>query len=63
GIRARRRSVRGAFAATGAIAGASVAVVDDVMTTGATLAAATAALRGAGVRRIEVWAVARTFAR
>ena len=33
----RRRNVRGAFRCTRALAGSSVAVVDDVMTTGATL--------------------------
>jgi len=31
------------------------------MTTGATLAAATAALRGAGATRVECWVVARTL--
>jgi ComF family protein len=53
--RERVRNVRGAFA------GARVALVDDVMTSGATAAAATAALRRGGASRVEVWVVARTL--
>jgi predicted amidophosphoribosyltransferase len=36
-----------------------VAIVDDVMTTGATAESLALALRQAGCRRVEVWAVAR----
>ena len=36
-----------------------VALVDDVMTTGATLAAAAHALRTAGVERVDAWVCAR----
>jgi len=36
-----------------------VAIVDDVMTTGSTLAELRALLLGAGVSRVELWAVAR----
>ena len=38
---------------------AHVALVDDVLTTGRTAAAAVQALRGAGARRVEVWVVAQ----
>ena len=58
--RERLRNVRGAFEATRAFDGARVAVVDDVMTTGATASAAAAALRAAGAVRVEAWVVART---
>lgn len=57
---ARRANVRGAFAvADGREVPAHVAVLDDVMTTGATLADCARALRRAGVQRIDVWALAR----
>ena len=57
---ARRRNLRGAFAvADQAELPAHVAVVDDVMTTGATLAECTRTLKRAGVQRVDVWALAR----
>lgn len=56
---ARTRNVRGAFEADAVIAGQHVAIVDDVMTTGATLHAAARALRKAGVERIDAWVCAR----
>ena len=56
----RRRNLRGAFALReGATLPAHVAIVDDVMTTGATLAECARVLRRAGVQRIDVWALAR----
>lgn len=58
---ARARNLRGAFAATDAIDGRHIAIVDDVMTTGATLSAAATACRRAGAARVDVWIVARTL--
>jgi ComF family protein len=57
----RRRSVKGAFKVTRAraISGASVLLVDDVFTTGSTVAAATEALLEAGARRVSVFTIAR----
>ncbi len=58
--RERRRNVRGAFAVCRQVPLPShVAILDDVMTTGATLAECTRVLKRAGVRRVDVWALAR----
>lgn len=57
----RRRNVRGAFRCTRGLLGASVAVVDDVMTTGATLDEIAQVLKKAGAARVVNWVVARTF--
>jgi ComF family protein len=57
----RRRNVRGAFACMQDLAGARVAVVDDVMTTGATLDELAKVLKRAGAVHVENWVVARTI--
>ena len=56
----RRRNVRGSFVAREDIAWPDhVALLDDVMTTGATLAECARMLKRAGVKRVDVWALAR----
>ncbi|MFM2059305.1 MAG: hypothetical protein RLY71_3690 [Pseudomonadota bacterium] len=61
---ARQTNVHGAFAcapqARQQLAGTTVALVDDVMTTGATLDEVTRTLLRAGVADVQVWVVART---
>ena len=54
----RARNLRGAFAVTRPLP-AHVVLVDDVMTTGATLQAACTALHQAGVVRVDAWVCAR----
>jgi predicted amidophosphoribosyltransferase len=54
----RRRNVRGAFRSVGT-APPTVCLVDDVYTSGATVNAASLALRKAGARRVEVVCLAR----
>ncbi|BDU14920.1 ComF family protein [Lysobacter auxotrophicus] len=57
---ARRRNLRGAFeVCAGPPLPAHVALVDDVMTTGATARSAATALLRAGVARVDVWVCAR----
>lgn len=56
----RAKNVRGAFRCARALRGASVALVDDVMTTGATLEELAATLKRAGAARVVNWVLART---
>lgn len=56
----RQRNIRGAFVSSAAIHARHVALVDDVLTTGATAGELARLLKSKGVERVELWAVART---
>jgi len=58
---ARRRNIRGAFRVGADLDGVNAAIIDDVLTTGSTVAELAATLRSAGADTIQVWAVARSL--
>jgi ComF family protein len=58
-LKERAKNVRGAFHCPGVVSG-TIAVLDDVMTTGATLEEIAATLKRAGAARVVNWVVART---
>ncbi|MEP5569263.1 MAG: ComF family protein [Halioglobus sp.] len=62
GMDARQRSgnLRGAFTVTGRCDNLRVALIDDVMTTGATASEIAKGLKQAGAARVEIWCLART---
>jgi ComF family protein len=57
---ARLRNLRGAFALSGSVQDQHIVIVDDVITTGATINRLATLLKNAGAARVVVWAVART---
>jgi len=59
--RRRHGNLRGAFASAGVPR--HVALVDDVMTTGSTVAEVTRALLAGGAEQVQVWVVARAARR
>ena len=59
GRRARQANLRDAFRCDVSLAGRRVAIVDDVLTTGATARALSRVLNRAGAAQVFVWTVAR----
>ena len=55
----RSRNVRNRYATEADLAGRSLLIVDDVITTGTTLGAVASCLAEAGARRVEAWCLAR----
>jgi ComF family protein len=58
--KARRKNIKNAFKINDNLRNKSVAVVDDIMTTGQTLIEFSKALKKARVGRIDIWCCART---
>ena len=61
GAEARAANLRGAFAVGEGCAGRRIALVDDVITTGATAIALAQAARAAGAEDVQCWVVALTW--
>lgn len=59
--RERQRNIRHAFTSTTASLPRHVALIDDVMTSGQTVAEAARVLQAAGVQNTEVWTIARAI--
>jgi ComF family protein len=57
----RKKNVHAAFTCSQDLTGKHVAIVDDVMTSGASLSEVSAALRKAGAREVSAWVIARTL--
>jgi ComF family protein len=55
----RLKNVKGAFGCERSLTGRRVALIDDVMTTGATLSDAARALKKQGAAQVEAWVIAR----
>ncbi|MDH3647005.1 MAG: ComF family protein [Gammaproteobacteria bacterium] len=56
---ARKRNLRNAFVVRGDVSNTHIAIIDDIMTTGSTLAELSKALLRAGAEQVDVWTVAR----
>lgn len=59
----RGKNMRKAFECSGEVSGKHIAVVDDVMTSGASMVAVAECLRQAGAVKVSAWVVARTLQR
>lgn len=62
-LKARVKNMRGAFACNRRFDGLRIALIDDVMTTGASLHELAKVIKAAGATEVECWVVARTLPR
>lgn len=60
-LKARVKNMKDAFACTRRFDGLRIALIDDVMTTGASLNALAKTIKAAGAEQVECWVVARTL--
>jgi ComF family protein len=60
-LKERVKNIKGAFKVNTDLAGKRIAIVDDVMTTGASLNELAKTLKKAGASHVECWVIARTL--
>lgn len=60
-LRQRATNIKGAFTCTKSLTGLRIALIDDVMTTGASLNALAKAVKAKGASHVECWVIARTL--
>lgn len=60
-LRQRATNIKGAFTCTKSLTGLRIALIDDVMTTGASLNALAKAVKTKGASHVECWVIARTL--
>ena len=60
-LKERRKNIRGAFECAQDLTGKRIALVDDVMTTGASLDELAQTVKRAGASEVQCWVVARTL--
>lgn len=60
-LKDRIKNIRGVFDCTQSLQGLNIAVVDDVMTSGASLNELAKTLKQAGAAHVECWVIARTL--
>ncbi len=60
-LKKRANNMKGAFHCERPLTGLRVALIDDVMTTGASLNALAKAVKKAGANHVECWVIARTL--
>lgn len=60
-LKARVKNIKGAFKVNADLTGKRIAIVDDVMTTGASLNELAKTLKKAGASHVECWVIARTL--
>ena len=59
-LKERVKNIKGAFKVSANLSGKRIAIVDDVMTTGASLNELAKTLKQAGATHVECWVIART---
>jgi ComF family protein len=60
-LKARVKNIKGAFSVNGTLSGKRIAIIDDVMTTGASLNELAKTLKKVGAVHVECWVIARTL--